>query len=285
VTRTTAGRSRQGSCAGCLAWGAVPPQGLCRRCANFAARHRQTGECRSCGRGQSLKKGCCRLCWCQARLDRDQALSGPPASYGTLLPYVRQVRYHQLFFAGMPAPRDLVRPGGPGRPGTGPGSPGIARKQPPPAALRPHSPWVQQPLVTGLRRTYRYGIVDLRTDPVPANPWLAWALHVAHGAAQARGWDAAMLQTVNRVLVMLLASYAEPEVIRVSDFREVLRGRGNSIARTAEILTAMGILADDRPATFDTWLAAQLDGLSPGISAETGCWARAMHDGAPRTPP
>jgi len=284
VTGKHAGRSRQGSCTGCLAWGAVPPQGVCRRCAGFGARNRQAGQCGSCGRHQPLKKGHCRLCWCQARLDRDQAAPGRPVRHATLLPYARQVRHHQLFFAGMPAPKDLVRPAGPRRPGTGPGSPGIARKQPPPPAGRPYRPWIQLPLITGLRRTYRYGSIDLRAGPVPGNPWLAWALHLAHSTAQARGWDAAMLQTVNRVLVMLLASYAEPEVIRVSDFRGVLRERGNSIGRTAEILDAMGILADDRTAAFDRWLAAQLDGLSPGISSEAGRWARAVHDGAPRTP-
>ena len=148
------------------------------------------------------------------------------------------------------------------RPGAGRRLAGIARTQPPPAALRPPAR-VQLPLFTGLPRAYRYGRIDLRTDAVPGNPWLAWALHLAHTTAEARGWDAEMLQTVNRVLVMLLAGYAEGRGIQVSDFRQVLRGRGNSIGRTAEILDAMGILADDRPAAFDAWLAASSTALPP----------------------
>ena len=57
-------------------------------------------------------------------------------------------------------------------------------------------------------------------------------------------------------------------MIKVSEFRPALRQRGDSITRTAQILDAMGILADDRPAAFDQWLAARLGGLAPGISGE-----------------
>jgi len=275
--------TRQGSCEACLAWGPLPPRrGTCRRCAAFAARNRDAGACGSCGRHQPLKKGYCRLCWCQARLDRDQA-RGRPARYDSLLPYVRQVRHHQLFFAGMPAPRDLVRPGGAAQPGTGSGLPGIARKQPPPAAVRPAGPWVQPLLFTGTRRDYRRARTDRRKDPVPDNPWLAWALHLAHATATARGWSTIMLESVSRQLVMLLASYAEGEMVRVSDFRNAVQ-QGEGITRTLEILAQMGILDDDRPAAFDGWLAGQLAGLAPGIADEAGRWARAARDGTPRSP-
>jgi hypothetical protein len=44
----------------------------------------------------------------------------------------------------------------------------------------------------------------------------------------------------------------------------------------------MGIMCDDRPASFQKWLAGKLDGLAPGIRAETQRWARTMRDGGPR---
>jgi integrase len=142
---------------------------------------------------------------------------------------------------------------------------------------------VQLPLFES-RRAYRFGRVDLRSDPVPPSPWLAWALHIARTMAQARGWDNAMLRTLNRDLVMLLPGYAGEEKIQVSGFGAALRGRRHSIARTIEVLDAMGILADDRPAAFDEWLGTQLADLAPGIAAEASRWARAARDGTPRTP-
>jgi hypothetical protein len=93
-----------------------------------------------------------------------------------------------------------------------------------------------------------------------------------------------MLGTLNRTLAAVLSGYAEGTMIRVSEFRPALRQRGDSIARTAQILDAMGILADDRPAAFDQWLAARLGGLAPGISGEASLWAVASHDGTLRTP-
>ena len=154
----------------------------------------------------------------------------------------------------------------------------------PPAAAGGRDACLQLPLFTDVPRVYRYGRIDLRTDAGPGNPWLARALHIAHTTAEARGWDSQMLGTLNRTLAVVLSGYAEGTMIKVSEFRPALRKRGDSITRTAQILDAMGILADDRPATFDQWLAARLGGLAPGISGEASRWARALHDGTPRTP-
>jgi integrase len=112
---------------------------------------------------------------------------------------------------------------------------------------------------------------------------LAWALHLAHVMAEARGFDPIVRRALNRSLVMLLADHSQGELIHVSDFHQVLRDRGASIAHTTEVLQAMGILSEDRPTTFEQWLAAKLDGLAPGIRAEIQRWARALRDGGPRT--
>jgi hypothetical protein len=251
--------------------------GWCRPCTQFASRYPGTGPCGACGRQQPLKKGHCRLCWCQARLDRPETT---PRQHQNLLPWAQRVRCHQLFFAGMPGPRDLVVRGAPR---CGVRSTRLAGG--PPAAAGGRDGCLQLPLFADVPRAYRYGRIDLRTDAVPGNPWLARALHLAHTTAEARGWDSQMLGTLNRTLAVVLSGYAEGTMIKVSEFRPALRKRGDSITRTAQILDAMGILADDRPAAFDQWLAARLGGLAPGISGEASRWARALHDGTPRTPP
>jgi hypothetical protein len=103
--------------------------------------------------------------------------------------------------------------------------------------------------------------------------------------AEARGFDPIVRRALNRNLVMLLADHDAGQVIRISDFSGVLRDRGASLAHTSEVLQTMGILCDDRPATFEQWLAGKLNGLASGIRAETQRWAHTLRDGGPRTRP
>jgi hypothetical protein len=250
------------SCAECVAWGWTYAQGVCLACYNFAARNRVTNDCAGCGRRLPLKKGYCRLCWCQARADRD-ALAADARSAVVLAVWLPQVRQHQLFFAGMDQRR--------ARPRTMPrrrGVKGRPRKLPPPAAIRPQPAGIQLVLFDALPRAYRFGRVDLRSGPAPASPWLAWALHLAHTMAETRGFDAQLHRELNRNLVALLAGYAEGDTIRVSDFRHILASRGASQTHTIEVLATMGILADDRPPTFDRWLASRPGELAPAIAAQ-----------------
>lgn len=260
------------SCESCLAWGMTFSRGVCMACYNFAGRTRELGECGACARRQLLKRGYCRLCWQQAALERPTGPGYP------LAPYVRRVRHQQLFLADLnrrraPARKVPRRYGAKGRP----------LKQPPPAAVRP-ADWVQPPLFE-TQREYRYGRVDLRASVGPDNPWLAWALHLAHTIAETRGFDPIVRRTLNRNLVMLLADYRGGERVRSSDFHQVIYERGGSVKRTREVLDTMGILLDDRPPVFDRWLHGTLDGLAPGIHSETERWARTLRDGGPRSRP
>ena len=259
------------SCGSCLAWGLTYSQGVCVACYNFAGRYRTPGACSACGRQQPLKRGHCRLCWCQAALERSTRPGTPLAAYLT------KVRHQQLFLAGMSrrraAPKTFPRRHGvKGRP----------PKPPLPAMARPHLAWSQPSLFDAPHRYYRYGRVDLRRGPALDNPWLAWALHLAHVMAEARGFDPTVGRALNRNLVMLLADHSGGELICTSQFHRVLRDRGASIAHTTEVLQEMGILRDDRPTSFEQWLAGKLDGLSPGIRSETQRWARTLRDGGPR---
>ena len=223
-------------------------------------------------RQQPLKRGYCRLCWCQAALERP---TGPDTP---LAPYVAKVAHQQLFLAGMSrrraAPRAFARrygaKGPPAQAATaccraapaGLGAAAAVRRGPPWLSLRP-------------RR--------LRRGPAPDNPWLAWALHLAYLMAEARGFDPIVWRTLNRNLVMLLADYSAGEVLRTSDFSGVVRDRCASLAHTIEILQVMGIPCDDRPQTFEQWLVGKLDGLAPSIGWEVQRWARTLRDGGPRT--
>jgi len=260
------------NCRSCLAWGLTYCQGLCRGCYGFAGRSTHAGDCGACGYRELLKRGYCRLCWCQAALERPTGPNTP------LLPYVIKVRHHQLFLAGMPprqaAPRTVPRRYG---------AKGRSPKPPPPVVAQPRSGWVQPALVDHLGRDYRYGQVDLRSGPAPDNPWLAWALHLAHTMAEARGFDPIVRRALNRTLVMLLADHADGQVLRASQFYPVLLARGTSTVHTTQILQAMGIFVDDRPSTFERWLQAKLDGLAPGIRGQTSRWAGVLRDGGPRS--
>ncbi len=259
----------------CLSWGAMNRKGLCTACDNFARpdRDRQVSRCGTCGRRRPLKKSHCRLCWAQAELER-------PTGPGTLLaPYLAKVRHQQLFLADMtycrsPPPRSFPRRYGvKGRPLT----------PAPPVVGRPVE-WPQLRLFDA-PRYYRYGRVDLRSGPAPENPWLKWALHLAHTIAESRGFDPVVRRALNRTLIMLLVEHRAGELIRSSDFHHVLRERGTSIEHTSEILRMMGVLLEDLPATFEKWLGCALEGLTPSIRSETERWLRTLHDGGPRSRP
>jgi integrase len=271
------------SCLACLAWGCGFHHGLCRPCWEFARRW-PVDECGACHRRLPVKKGHCRLCWCQARLDRSAALGGRIGTYTMLLPHARLIRHHQLFLANMPAPRDLVGKPQQRRHGVGAGAPGIARKPPPPVAGPPRVDWIQPRLFDYGPRDYRRRI-DLRSHPTLDNQWLAWALHLAHTHAEAHGFNSVVCEALNRALVMLLGDYTAGETIRFSDIHRALRERGNSAEHAAHVLQQMGVLDDDRTRAIDRWLDRKLDAIAPAIARHVHDWARTLIEGGPRAKP
>jgi hypothetical protein len=277
-TRSKVARSVT-SCAECLAWGLTYCQGVCLACYNFAARYRgQVARCGACQRELPLRDGYCRLCWCQARHDR-AATATDARSAVVLAPHLAQVRHQQLFFAGMDnrraAPKALPRRyGEKGRP----------LKPPPAAALWPGSGSTQLALFSALpARDYSRVRFDLRRGPAPASLWLARALHLAYVTAEARGWQPATRRAVQRALVTLLAGHCDGEAISASAVHAVAGRHSASTRIVTEILTTMGIVAEDRPALFRTWLDSKLDGLAAGLASEARRWAITLHDGGPRS--
>lgn len=118
---------------------------------------------------------------------------------------------------------------------------------------------------------------------MPDNPWLAWALHLAWTTAEAHGFSPKVRLALERNLVMLLATHAGGDFIRVSQFHPVIsRQGGGALVHVIDVLSAMEILVEDRPTAFDTWLDAKLDGLAPAIAQQAERWVRTLHDGGPR---
>lgn len=270
------------SCISCCAWGLIYASGVCLGCYNFTApsRGHGLGECGACGRWQPLKTGYCRLCWSQARYERDAATDLDARASVVMAPHLARVRHHQLFLAGMttrtaPPRRIERRRGAKGRP----------PKPAPPVAARPPDRWVQPALFEAVQRDYRAQAVDLRTGPAPDNPYLAWALHLAHTTAEARGWSGVSRRAMQRALVELLATHQAGQTVHASDARTVALAHYISLAHVLELLERMDVLTDDLPTSFDMWIEARASELAPAIGADVLAWARHLRYGGARSAP
>lgn len=261
---------RAKSCPQCLSWGLLfGPR--CGACSSFAAK-REIGPCTSCSGRLPLRKDHCRLCWVQARAE-----AAPTQARAEL--FLPQLRHHQLFFSGMTAVWDRRHQ----PPAAKQERRGRPRRPDPEPALPPARGWFQTQLFETRRDLTRWksGQEHARPD----DPWLAWARHSAHQLGEARGWPRKTRLNVDQALAIALPGHADGDVVRYSEIFPVLRPRGLSTVRTAEVLDAIGIFLDDRPSAFERWLERKLDGLAVGIHRDAADWARTLHDGGPRSQP
>jgi hypothetical protein len=253
----------------------------CAACYVFRSTYPRQDRCVGCGRTIAIRKGYCRLCWNQARADaRDARATGQRRGRAKAVYFLEGVgAYHQLFFAEMvitrganttPPPTHRRR----GRPAT-----------PPPApAGRPRSCWVQPRLFDDVRPDFTRGKHAHADAGNPAgNPWLAWAHYLAYRRGEARGWRPKIHAEVRRALAIVLAGFADGDVVRCSDLVPALRALGIRADRVAEVLDEMGVLVDDRRSSFEDWLDRKLDGLPTGIGHPVEAWVRTLRDGGPRS--
>lgn len=160
----------------------------------------------------AVKDGHCRLCWQQARRE-SQAAGGLPRGAVTVLVAGGRLGGHQLFFDRMqvrrPAPviRTHERRGAP-------------RKPPPAPACRPAPGPVQLILFDAPRDFTRF---DEREHPDRDNPWLVWAIYLAHHLGEARGWSRGTRHGVRRGLIIVLSAHVEGDVVRYSQMFPALR--------------------------------------------------------------
>jgi hypothetical protein len=74
-----------------------------------------------------------------------------------------------------------------------------------------------------------------------------------------------------------------PEAISASAVHAVAGRYSASTRIVIEILATAGIVEEDRPGRFSTWLDAKLADLAAGLASEARRWAITLHDGGPRT--
>jgi integrase len=268
-----AGR-KASSCADCLAWGVLNNGRRCSSCSVWRHKHPGEAGCAGCGRILAVKDGCCRLCWQQARY-QSRLAGGLPRGAVSVLEDGGRLPWHQLFFDRM----QLRRPHGRVRQHDRRGAPA---KPPPAPAGRPAFRWVQPRLFEAWRDFTRFdedAAVDL------GNPWLAWGLYLAWQRGEARGWRRGLRFAVRRALIIVLSRHEPGDTVRYSEIIPLQQALDLRAGRTAEVLKEMGVLADDRRPSFEDWLERKLDGLAPGIRADTGAWLRTMRDGGPRSRP
>ena len=267
-----AGRNAS-SCADCLAWGVLNGR-RCSSCSVWRHKHPGGAGCAGCRRTLAVRDGYCRLCWQQARC-QSRLAGGLPRGAVSVLPDGDRLHWHQLFFDRM----QLRRPESPvhqhGRRGSPP-------KPPPEPAGRPAFRWIQPRMFGAWRDFTRF---DEDADADPGNPWLAWGLYLAWQRGEARGWRRGLRFAVRRALIIVLSRHEPGDTVRYSEIIPLQQALGLRAGRTAEVLQEMGVLADDRRPSFEDWLERKLDGLAPGIRADTEAWLRTMRDGGPRSRP
>jgi integrase len=273
------------SCTWCLSWGGTFSSGLCLACYNFRPpRHgHYLGSCAACRREVPLRDGYCRLCWCQAKLDR-QRLATDPRSAVVLVPYLTQVTFQQLFLTygngkRTPPPRQVPkRVGTKGRP---------LKAAPAPADRPRPGRWHQPPLFDPghLARSRALRRFDLRTGPAPQNPWLDRALYVAHTTAEARGWRPVARMAIQRALVPLLADYTGEDPLYATEVAALALGKCIAVGLVLEVLAETGIVVDDRPPTFAVWLERKLADLPPAFARNVRDFAYSVREGTARSRP
>ncbi|WP_282685298.1 MULTISPECIES: hypothetical protein [unclassified Streptomyces] len=214
------------------------------------------------------------MCWRQAGADAKDA--GRPSGPATALaPFLDRLRHRQLFLADLQRRWSRKNPRGRRRDRLR----AIEAAQPRPLARPAATGWIQGTLFEARR--------DL-TGPArarPDDPWLAWALHLAHQMAEVYGWTPVIRDRTRWGLAICLAEYAEGEVIRHSQLYPALRARNLGTTRTIDVLDKLGIYLDDRLSAFEIWLARKLATLAPGMRADVENWVRHLHEGGPRTKP
>lgn len=252
------------SCSDCYAWGATRFHGwLCTGCNTWRKNNTTIAPCSICRRRLHVGfwgRGVCRLCYKQASM-----LRHPDGK----LDLVGANRHgQQLFLADMFLRRGIRRPGPP------------ALGQPEPA-LSPVRH--EQLLLFTMRRDLaahgRAGL-HLRADPYRAAQLDAVALDLA---AQ-RGWSERQTENACAGLRVVLGIQDSPYApINASDV-VLLRDIGLPVWTVMEVLSAAGILHEDRTPALDAWFAEQIEGLPEPMAGELRIWFDVMKHGS-RTPP
>ena len=261
-------RAEVSSCPYCDAWGVTVRYGwMCVACRSQREKYGQPKECPTCGRHAPLGVGgSCRMCHKQRHLAAEQL--GVRIEYLTLAE--ANAHGQQLFIAGthrpvgtkrreyqkksMPADMSLLRPVG-------------------------H----EQLLLFDLPHDLRLGLWD--KFPAPPDPALEAAFHeFVREHAREHGWSNGKTAIVQRAIRIMLGIQDTPgAAIRRSDVALLTRIK-HSAAVVADVLTAAGMLEEDREPTIVRWFIKVTANLPAPMIRELAEWADVMRHGNPVPP-
>jgi hypothetical protein len=255
-----------GSCIDCGGWGVdTRGSGLCEGCRGWRRRiSRGEGSCASCGSFRHLNAdGLCRLC-------RRQAVGARPHGQG---PGVLEANRHgqQLYF---------IYPGATFH--------GFRRPRPAPAPP-PFLPAVGYPVayrqlvLFGLPRDLAAG--RARGFPEPRDLGFAAVLdRAARDHAARHGWSKTRRIEACQGLRVLAGLQDTPGApIRASDAAALQQIRIGT-QPILDILTAEGLLEEDREPAITSWFARQVTGLPAPMASELWAWFGVLHRGSTRPP-
>lgn len=264
-TRST----RPRSCPHCHAW-VVGKNRYCVACSGWIYRFPQ-GACLTCGAEFFLRDGRCRACWVQARLLEGTELANPDVRIDlrAYFPLIARTG-HQLELGGLKRTSQLAypkwryrqdRPAAGEAPASGPGP-------------------AEQLRLFEARRDYCRFEKSRHADYT--NLTLIAGRVVAERLAELRGWTIDVCRLTDRGLVVVLSGHRAGERVCYLDILPLAADRKVNVERVAEVLDELGILVDDRPDSFESWLAARSQDLAPEIAEDVRNWLRSLHKGGPR---
>lgn len=267
-----------GSCEGCLAWGVYRKyRWRCWKC-RWWHTHYIKADCRFCGRHAIIcELRACRLCWEQACRYQEPGRN-PDLSFATRFG-------QQLFladFAGpKPKPHRHLEPPQPSKPTNGP--------QPPRLTSIEHAlefrpvPWQQQRLfdIAPIAQ-----IATVRSAAMVDSALLRFCDEVIASHAAVHGWSKKQTYDVRRTVRLLCATQDTPgSKIRATDVMQLPSSHTNvSAVSTIDVLTAAGLLIDDRPSAIERYFTRQLSGLPAPMTAQMRIWFDVMINGSTSAP-
>jgi len=259
------------TCLGCLAWGASRRyRSLCWTCRWWKTHYLQA-DCRSCRRHTFINESrVCRLCWEHAHHRREpgRALDVIGANQDG----------QQLFFANSQSSRQTSRRRVPyPNKHRAPRLSNVAAGQRFVAVDWEQLALFEHTIAPKVRRTRAVGI---------DTPLVRFCDSAIRDHATVHGWSRKHTNDVRRTLRLVSVDQHTPDAkINASDILKVPSQHSNvSAVSTIDLLTAVGLLNDDRTSVEQRCFVAQTTGLPATMRSDLQVWFDIMTNGSTITP-
>jgi len=261
-----------GSCKGCLAWGVYRRHNwTCWSC-RWWRTHYPEGVCDYCGRTTRLgDQQACRLCLEQARMVQEPGRALDLAS--------ATAHGQQLFLANMLFQR--------------PRTPRLRHEGSQPYR-RKYKNYLPFPAGTSFDDDARVQLTLFDMDPDPEvvrhralvedSDLTRYCASIVNEHAERFGWSVRQRNDVIRSLRLLQTVRATPTAtIRASDVLHLPRYSGN-ITSTIDVLSAAGLLIEDRATPLEHYFGTKTATLPPVMKKQLEVWLQVMANGATSAP-